>query len=146
MTLDDIISDVSALGGLPFYLIIILAFVLLQQFGPVWQLLIGLVVCFALVAGVRSIYIRDRPKAVAYRTWWEKIDAGTAISLHAMRATLLAIVLINFFHDIFLTSFLIVLALLVAFTRVLLKKHYPADVIWGVILGAVVGVIVLWAV
>ncbi|HSU72909.1 MAG TPA: phosphatase PAP2 family protein [Candidatus Binatia bacterium] len=144
MSLDDIISDVSALGGLPFSLIIIVAMLLLQEWGPFWQLIIGLVISYAIIAGVRSVYIRDRPKPVEYRTWWEKVDAGTAISMHACRATILAIVLMNFFRNIFLSTFLIVLALIVAWTRILLKKHYAADAVWGVVLGTAIGLIVLW--
>jgi membrane-associated phospholipid phosphatase len=144
MSLDDITSDVSALGGLPFYAIVVLTMLLLQDWGPFWELIIGVVIAFAVIAGVRSIYIRDRPKPVEYRTWWEKVDAGTAISMHATRATILAIVLMNFFRNIFLSTFLIILALVVAWSRILLKKHYPADAVWGVVLGTAIGLLVLW--
>lgn len=144
MSLDDIINDVSALGGLPFSIIVIITMLLMQEWGPFWQIIIGVVIAYAIIAGVRSVYIRDRPKPVEYRTWWEKVDAGTAISMHACRATILAIVLMDFYRSIFLSTFLIILALLVAWTRILLKKHYPADSVWGVVLGSVIGLIVLW--
>jgi|GEM_PF-6722493 len=144
MSLDDVINDFSALGGLPFYVIVTLTMLLLREWGPFWALVIGVVIAYAVIAGVRSVYIRDRPKPVEYRTWWEKIDAGTAISMHATRATILAIVLMNFFRNIFLSTFLIVLALIVAFTRIWLKKHYPADAVWGVVLGTAIGLLVLW--
>lgn len=145
MSLDDIMNDLSALGGLPFYAIVTVIMLLLREWNQVVELVIGLVISFAIIAGVRSIYIRDRPKPVEYRTWWQKIDAGTAISMHATRAALLAIVLMNFFRDIYLSTFLIVLAIAVALTRVWLKKHYAADAVWGVVLGSAIGLIMLWA-
>jgi len=146
MTVNDIIRDVSALGGLAIYIVAMLSFLSLQLFAPFWQLLIGLVLAYAVVMGVRSVYIRDRPKAMQYRTWWQKIDAGTAVSMHSMRAAILGIILINHFSNILVTSLLIVVGLIVAAARVWLKKHYVTDVAWGVGVGIVIGFIVLWAV
>lgn len=146
MTMNDIIRDVSALGGLAIYLVAMISFLLLQQFAQFWQLLIGLILAYAVISGVRSVYIRDRPKAMQYRTWWQKIDAGTAVSMHAMRAAILGIVLINYFSNIWATTWLIIVGLVVASARVWLKKHYVADVAWGVGVGIVIGFVVLWAV
>ena len=100
MSLNDLINDLSALGGLPFYLATALTFLLLQEFGTFWRLTLGLVVCYVIISAVRSIFIRDRPKPVQYRTWWEKIDAGSAISLHSMRAMVLAIIFMDVFRNI----------------------------------------------
>jgi len=146
MGLNEIIRDLSALGGFAAYMLALLTFLLLQMFGEFWQLLIGIVLAYAIIAGVRSVYIRDRPKPVQYRTWWQKIDAGTAVSMHAMRATILAIVLINHFRNVWVTTLLIIVALLVAGARVWLKRHYIADAAWGVGVGIIVGFIVLWAI
>ncbi|MBI4145137.1 phosphatase PAP2 family protein [Candidatus Woesearchaeota archaeon] len=146
MSLDDVIKDLSALGGLPFYAAAMLTLLLSQQYGPFWQLVIGIVIAYAVIAGVRSVFIRDRPKPVSYRTWWQKIDAGTAVSMHAMRGTILAIVLMDVFRNIWLSTFLVALALVVSGTRFWLKKHYIADVAWGIGIGIVIGLIVLWAV
>jgi membrane-associated phospholipid phosphatase len=142
----DILNDVSALGGLPLYLAFIIVFAVILEFGVVWQLLVGLALAYALISGVRSVYIRDRPKPVPYRTWWQKIDAGTAISMHAMRVTILSIILINFLSNIWATTVLILLAVFVASSRYFLKKHYFADCAWGVVLGAIVGFVVLWTI
>ena len=146
MGIKEIIRDVSALGGLPIYVVALFSFLLLQFYAEFWQLLIGIIIAYAVISGVRSVYIRDRPKPVQYRTWWQKIDAGTAVSMHSMRATLLGVVLIDHFRNVWVTTLLIVVGLVVAASRVWLKRHYPADVAWGVVAGAVIGFIVLWAV
>ncbi len=144
MSLDDVISDLSALGGLPVYLATSATFILLKDFGTFWRLFLGLVIAYVIISVVRSFYIRDRPKPVLYRTWWQKIDAGTAVSMHSMRAAILAIVLMDVFQKIWLSTFFIVVALLVASTRAFLKKHYFSDCVWGVVLGTLTGFFVVW--
>ncbi len=146
MSLDDLISDVSALGGLPVYLVVSFVLLLTEQVGTFWRLILGLLICYVIISGARSIFIRDRPKAMQFRTWWEKIDAGTVVSMHSMRAVVLAMVIMSIFRNIWVSTFLVVLALLVSSTRILMKKHYLADVAWGVALGVVVGIVVLWVV
>lgn len=145
MSLNDLINDVSALGGLPAYLVITFTLLLLENVGTFWRLILGLLICYVIIAAVRSIFIQDRPKPMQYRTWWEKIDAGTHVSMHAMRATVLAMVLMSVFRNIWVSTFLVVLALLTAGTRIVMKKHYPADVVWGIVLGIATGAAILWA-
>lgn len=145
MSLNDLINDVSALGGLPVYLVVTLTLLLLENVGTFWKLILGLVICYVIISAIRSVFVKDRPTAVQYRTWWEKIDAGTYVSMHAMRATVLAMVLMSVFRNIWVSTFFVVLALLTTGTRIVMKKHYPADVVWGIVLGAATGAAILWA-
>jgi membrane-associated phospholipid phosphatase len=76
-----------------------------------------------------------------FTTFWQKIQAGTFPSLHTALVTVVAMMVFvgvvdfGFSAYIFLVYMIIVVA--VALSRIELKKHYPVDVLFGVIYGVV---------
>lgn len=65
----------------------------------------------------------------------EKIDAGSFPSIHASRITISFIFLSLTLSDPVVKIVLIVYVLAVYASRVILKRHFPTDVIGGAIIG-----------
>jgi len=125
---DTAFRDVTAFGGFIFY-----GFVLLLSLGNLGlfiRLLIGLAVMVAVVVLIRSFYFKQRPKKQSYSNFLERIDAASFPSLHTARAVFLALVFSP--ANAILVS---VMAVLVAYSRIYLKKHDWIDVLFGGLLG-----------
>ena len=140
MPLDDTIHDIGALGGLPFFLLMT-ALIALGRDG--WlplliTLLLGLVACFTVTAAIRWLWFRQRPVPQQHSNWFQRIDASSFPSLHAMRAAFLAtviIILARFSIAVVVASVLVTVA--VCWARVRMKKHHISDVVVGAVLGVI---------
>jgi membrane-associated phospholipid phosphatase len=132
---DAIIRDLTVLGSLVFYLILLAAFVQTPLFTV---LFIGLIVMYAVNIPLKLIMFKQRPNKMKYKKLWEKIEASSFPSVHAERATFLALFFINAYDNFVLSSLVLVLAALVCYSRVHLKKHYWTDVFAGIILGVAI--------
>jgi membrane-associated phospholipid phosphatase len=89
----------------------------------------------------KLFFYKDRPIPMKFNTFWTKLQAGTFPSLHTIAVTIVAMVVfrgtveLGFSQYIFLVYMVVIVA--VALSRIELKKHYPADVFFGVIYGIV---------
>ena len=148
MPLDDLINDVSALGGLPFFIVIATLLVavspLERRLALALTLFGGLAACFGVTALIRQLWFKQRPNAMPHKNWWQRIDASAFPSLHTMRAALLATVFAILALGQWTVIIIgIVLTALVAFGRVHKKKHHIADVVAGAIIGILLALIAM---
>lgn len=118
--------------GAFWFLVIVILFWQKQRLG--WDLLLAALTTAVLVAILKGIFRRQRPKAKkAFAT-----DKYSFPSGHAARATAVALTLT--FHNPTLAPLWLIWAILVALARVALSRHYMSDVIGGISVGLLVGV------
>jgi membrane-associated phospholipid phosphatase len=138
LPLKEVMRDTTALGGLAIYVFAAAMLLLLGYFGIFSELVVALALLYAVIAVIRTLFFRKRPDRQKYGGFFTKIDAGSFPSMHAMRAAALAMILAQLFESPVVRALFVIGVLAVAFTRVLLKRHYVADVVVGVIAGIVV--------
>jgi membrane-associated phospholipid phosphatase len=147
----DFPRDLSALGGLPAYLVISGLLVLFtpaaMRLAFAVTLLGALALCFAITGIIRFVWFMPRPKPVAHRNLIEKLDASSFPSLHSMRIAVLCtiVTLLTVATSSALTVTIVVLASLcllvgVGWMRVASQRHRLVDVIAGEIIGVFVGI------
>ena len=140
MTWEERIRDTSALGGVAAYVALILAFLSLGKWLWAYQLAGGFGTCYAIAAVIRTLKFETRPdKTPEGKGWFSRIDASSFPSLHAARMFSLVVVLGSFFHNIYFYIFLAAIAVIVAYLRIYLKRHYWWDSAGGAILGLLAG-------
>ncbi len=127
--------DVTSLGGLPFFLFVVVLFACFNEFVFAFRLLIFLALGYIVVAAIRFVYFKERPKKKPYRNWLEKLDASSFPSLHAARTVGLAFFVADYFTVFWLSALLFCVAGLVCLSRITLKKHDFWDVAVGIVLG-----------
>ncbi len=141
---EELWQDIKGLSGVPFFVVIIVISFLLQKNALAYQLIIGLILAYAVTFFIRLVYFKRRPDKQTYRNIVEKIDASSFPSLHAMRAAVLATILSAFFENFWLTPLFALAAVAVAVSRVMTKRHDVNDVLGGLILGVIIGGISIW--
>ena len=134
----DLIRDISSLGSLPFYILILVFFEEVMDSNMFFRLLIGVLIIYAVVVVIRNIYFKNRPVKFSHHNFIEKLDAAAFPSLHAARTGLLSLSLINYFDNIILSIVILLLALGILYSRIYLKRHDAKDVIGGAVLGVLV--------
>ena len=135
---EEVIQDAKGLAGLPFFVVLVIATFLLGLLALSAQLLVALVLATGLTILIRTFYFERRPDRQSYKNFFEKIDASSFPSLHAMRAAVLATLLAAYFANLWLTILFWACAIVVALARVLLKRHFVKDVIVGLIAGVLI--------
>ncbi len=139
-------QDLKALAGVPLFVAVIVLFYVVGKPVFAFQLFIGLALAYALTFGIRTFYFRLRPDKEKYSTYFGRINASSFPSMHAMRASVLATLLILFFNNSLLTVLFIIGALGVGYARVAQKRHYTSDVIVGLVLGVLIALLSVWLV
>jgi membrane-associated phospholipid phosphatase len=129
--------DITAFGSIFIYGLILLAMLALQQFELFYRLLLGFIITYVIILLIRAVYFRKRPNKRTYKNFIEKLDASSFPSIHAARVTFLAGYLSYHFNQLYLTIFLIFVALLTIYSRFSLKKHDWIDLIAGIVVGGV---------
>lgn len=132
-----IFRDITSLGGTPLYFLFLLFVLVSKEFVLFWQLFTGMVFATLIVILIRLFYFKNRPRKQEFRNILEKLDASSFPSLHTARIFFLALVMLNFFNDKLLTVILLVLAALVSYSRVYLRKHDFVDLFGGLMLAIV---------
>ncbi|MEK6809115.1 MAG: phosphatase PAP2 family protein [Nanoarchaeota archaeon] len=126
--------DVTAMGGFAASLLLTLLFISSPLLVP---LIAGSILTAAIVIVIRLFYFKPRPKKKDYSGLLEKIDASSFPSLHSARIVFLALIFSVHFADIYLTILCTIVAALVSYSRIYLRKHYLIDVVGGIVVGAV---------
>ena len=133
--LDILFRDLTTFGGAIFYaLIVLLAFAFNQDTLAV-NLMLGFVISLIILIPIRLLYFKNRPQKQTYSNFLERIDASSFPSWHTARIVFLAIAGIIYLKNTLLTIISIVLAILVCYSRIYLKKHDWIDLLGGIILG-----------
>lgn len=140
--LREIIEDTSALGGIAVFLSAIFIAFFTDNKILALKLFIGLILCYAVVIGIRIFYFKQRPDKQKYKTFLGKLDASSFPSLHSARIAALATVLFFYFQSNAIKAAMILLIPAVAFTRIWLKRHYVIDTVIGVAVGMIIGLAV----
>lgn len=119
-----------------------------------WIVVVILFVCFCIGAFIKFLYYKERPNPQEYSKRWHKIDASSFPSIHTAYATVLmsiAFTVSNVLHQnkqvlgaLVLAVCAIVFYLLIGHSRVVLKKHFFVDVIFGTVLWFIVMLFCLW--
>ena len=139
-----LIRDIAGMGGFPISTLITLIFLFINT-TVFFQLLISFAIAYGLTIIGRTILFKERPKKKKHKNIFEKIDAGSFPSLHSARAAVLAVILSIAVSNNKITILFVLSALGVAWARVKLYKHYPVDVIAGLIIGILsAGITVLY--
>jgi len=89
------------------------------------------VICSA----IKYYYFQPRPQTMPYSNWLEKIEAGSFPSIHSSRWSVFAFFVLLQGYTTVAASVLLVLMLVVGWTRFVLRKHYWRDIVAGWIIG-----------
>lgn len=137
------LKDLSAYGGFPFYGLAIIVFLYLGDLPFAYSLVVSLLAVTAAVAAVRLAYFKPRPgqKKRKYETLYERLDNSSFPSIHAARTATLSLAL--FSKAPAMLPLLVLLVLVVCLSRLHFRRHDPADVIAGLVIGAALGLFFL---
>ena len=142
--LDIFFRDLTTFGGATFYAVIVLLALAFNQTTLAVNLILGLIISLIILVPIRLFYFRDRPQKQTYSNFLERIDASSFPSWHTARIVLLAITAIFYFNNMLVNIISVVLAVLVGYSRIYLKKHDWMDLLGGLILaGVTYGIVTL---
>jgi membrane-associated phospholipid phosphatase len=141
---DEVVRDISAMGGVFFTTLIPLFVLLLGELGLFYELVVGLFLVYIVNIGIRQFYFKDRPRKELYVGWVQRIYASTFPSMHAMRVWFLVTVFGIYYSDTLLSAIFLVVGAAVSYSRVVLEKHFYSDVIVGTALGIGIGLGVVY--
>ena len=131
----DFFRDISAFGSVWVYLIAVVFFLIAKEYAAAKKLIIGLIVIYCVIALIRFFYFKKRPVEIKYNSLIGKLDASSFPSMHAARIIFISADLIaNYKNPIFNVA-MIIIASLVIYSRIKLKKHDVIDVLAGVFVG-----------
>ena len=141
---NDAFIAVTSLGTAYFYFLLV-TFLLILGFTEIaLHLAIGLWVCYIGVLIFRSFHFKERPLKEEYTNWFTKLNASSFPSLHTITFIFTATILSTIISKPLVVIFLYLLALLIAYSRIYLKKHHVIDVIAGIIIGIIVSGIYIY--
>ncbi|MBI4258879.1 MAG: phosphatase PAP2 family protein [Thaumarchaeota archaeon] len=136
-----VIILIDAVGSLPFWLLIVLFLRLRKSRGAATFLLVGLIIDTVVSTVFKFAVSRPRPPdSLPGIRLLGLEDSGSMPSGHSERSFMAAIVLGKFYVKRQVP--LIMLGVLVAFSRVYIGAHYPLDTVVGAFTGIAVGLVV----
>lgn len=139
------IKIMSAVGwlGLPLFYIPVAAAVIMANRAMGIKMAMALLL-IEIIGGITKLaYPKKRPIPIPARTMAQKWDAGSFPSIHAARITGVAMFSYGLLNNTAFLALGLLLAVAVGYSRIHLKKHYPVDVLAGVVMGAVISWIIL---
>ncbi len=128
---ETFMRDFTSFGNA--YIILIVAALTTQDVDVFIDVAVGLFIIYALGSLIRKILFSERPSK-KYRHIFKKVESGSFPSMHVARITFAYSMLFEHLHYPFrlIPLFLIIL---VAASRVFLRKHYVVDTIFGLFFG-----------
>jgi membrane-associated phospholipid phosphatase len=140
----DFWNDVTSVGSLFFYLLVlVMAFFLGQSYLGI-QLAIALISCYIIGVPIKLLFFQRRPNKQTYKTLVQKFDAASFPSVHSMRVVCLAGILAFFFSSIAFSAIALGLVGAVMYSRIRLDKHYVGDIMAGAAFGVMIVALVLY--
>ena len=130
------LRDVTAMGSLVFYGLLLLFVASLQEWSLLLELFLGFVITYGVALLIRSFYFKSRPSKQKYKKFIERLDAASFPSIHASRISFIALSFCSFFNNIFTSTLLLFVVVLVLYSRIHLHKHDWKDLLGGIILAA----------
>lgn len=136
------LKDFTAFGGLVLYIVFAVLFYFSGHHDIVLRMFVGLLLMYVAIAPLRLIFFRKRPETQKFSNIIEKIDASSFPSMHATRTTFLALQMNSFFQNTMLLIVFTLLVTIVCYSRLYIKRHYPRDIFFGIVLGILIHSIV----
>jgi membrane-associated phospholipid phosphatase len=106
------------------------------------KIFIGVAIVTTISIIVKMLFFCERPKKQPVDTWVHRLDASSFPSIHSARITVLIFWLVIYSSSIVLTFLLFSIGIIVAYSRMYLKKHYFRDVVGGIMLAMVVNLLI----
>lgn len=104
--------------------------------------------CYVVWSFIKFLYYKDRPEPQAFTRRWQKIRASSFPSIHTAQATIILCFCVMMSKLLILEIFLWMLGsifyVLMAHSRIILKKHFYLDVIFGTVLGLLIVAFMMW--
>jgi membrane-associated phospholipid phosphatase len=138
---DMIFRDLTTFGGEIFYLLVLTMIFAIKEITLFWNLLLGNIFAIAIVVLIRVFYFKPRPHTQTFSNLIEKIDASSFPSLHTARIWFVAFIFMKMW-GFSVGTVVSILAILVTYSRVYLKKHDWVDVSFGFILAVVLYLVI----
>ena len=138
----NIFKIITFFGNIIFSIFIIVLLYFLDK-QKSYQLFV-LVLISTIIAGIiRIIYFKKRPDNSPTNNLWLRLYNSSFPSIHAMRSIILAYLLSGIYPKIIFIIIFWILALLICYSRIYLKKHDFIDVLFGALIGLLLAFIVL---
>lgn len=113
-----------------------------------WAVAINLVVAFGIGALIKFSYFKERPEPYIISRWWHRIDASSFPSIHTAYATVFmaqALILGDMIRNVrservaplLLGIVGIAFYILIAQSRIILKRHFYIDTVFGTVVGLI---------
>ena len=131
------LGEMTALGSSIIFLSLAIAFLAVGSGSMTLFLAAGYVLIYAVTAAIRLAHFKERPKKRTYGNIFEKLDAASFPSIHAQRASFLALALSSYFANVGLSVLFFGLASGTCYSRIALRKHHVSDVVAGAAIGIV---------
>ncbi len=131
--------SISASGFLCFPIYAAAYFVTNSEIPLVKAVVAGECIQLPVIIVLRHITKRPRPGLVEKGDYYFEWNRYSFPSLHTSRAFMLGGIMYSFYH--WALPGLLAVALLIAFSRLVLQKHYLSDVICGAIVGTFTSVV-----
>jgi len=140
---------VSLLGSITMYLLA--SYFFLDQIN-FFRAIVGLIVLILLIVILRTIFTKERPDAHTIRKKFghlshaklnfilhklDDINKRKFGSGHVARVLLFGLIYYSIIPKLYYLIGIIILAIIVGFSRVILKKHTKVDIVFGLIVGVV---------
>ena len=132
-------NQITELGSLTIIAILIVILYFFEKELSI-KLFVGVIIITLIAMIIKSLFFKARPKKQKTKTLIERIDASSFPSIHSARITFLTFWITAYSKNIILKIFLVAIGIIVAYSRIYLKKHYLSDVIAGIILGLIVSI------
>jgi membrane-associated phospholipid phosphatase len=142
--LDRAMQLVTQLGSMPAAFVAAFVFFLLKYRDLALEIVVGTLSLWLMVEAIKMLSDRDRPfltieqaRVVGWRELGDSFPSGHTSQIFF----LMTLIVQRFQPGILWAAALYVLAALVGLTRIYVGAHYPRDVIAGVVLGSVWGLL-----
>lgn len=139
----EFFKNTTALGSLVFHGFagILFLFIDIKIF---FDLLIAQGISLAIIVIIRTLYFKNRPGMnLKPKEILARLDASSFPSMHSAHSMIFALV-VGFNTQVEVLIILILLSVLIAYSRLILKKHYWTDILSGLGLGAIIGLSVVF--
>lgn len=140
--LDTAMRDITALGTVPYHAIFLVFLLLFSRYELFYTVLLGEILIYVISVFLKLAFFKNRPQKMGHGNVLEKIEASSFPSVHTARIFFVSILLMLRINNLMIAAFLLLLSLLVAYSRIYLKKHYFIDVLVGAVLGSILGYII----
>ncbi len=136
---EEAFKAITSLGTTFFYVLLLLFLLVLEKRSLALKIISGLSLGYLFIAICRVIYFKERPKKESYSGFMTKIIASSFPSMHACTSMYVGLSLAAEIKKPLVTLFLVLLSLIIGYSRVYLKKHDWIDISFGFLLGWIMG-------